>query len=102
MTLRWRVTGPVPADWKVFTHLDGEGTRFATDHTPVGCGGEEWKPEQEVADRFVVETEAGHAGPFAVWVGWFRGRIRADASGPRPTKDDRVEIGTIELDPAER
>ena len=82
VTLYWQVQSPVPADYHVFVHLEGDGT----DASPAGIWGQadgrpvcwtyptfDWRPGQIIADQHAITVKVDTPpGDYPVLVGMYR------------------------------
>jgi hypothetical protein len=76
LTLYWRRSGPpIPEDYKVFVHLEGEGQLWAQADDVPGCAAwptTRWREREIVADRHVIVLGPGFpAGDYSLSVGLY-------------------------------
>jgi hypothetical protein len=82
VTLYWQVQAPIPADYHVFVHLEGDGTAAS----PAGIWGQadgrpvcwtyptfDWRPGQIIADQHAITLKADTPpGDYPILVGMYR------------------------------
>jgi hypothetical protein len=109
VTLFYKVLQTVPANYKVFMHVDGSGLRFNGDHEPIGgrCATTYWKVGDYIADTFSVDAGGSTfpSGDYDVWVGFFTGSSPTwhnmpVSNAPPGSRDnaDRVRLLKLKLD----
>ncbi len=99
----WRCDQRPRADYRVFVHIDGPGTRINGDHDPVrgAYPMRQWRPGDHVLDVYRGRAPLTQdSGRYTVSVGLYRGRNRLDVadSGRWREKDDSVSLGSVRLD----
>jgi hypothetical protein len=108
VTMFYKVTQPVPGNWRVLFHFDGP-LRFNGDHEPIKgrCQTSTWQPGDYIVDTYTVTSTGGALtpGPYEVWTGFFTGSnpnwknmTVSEAPGDMRDQADRVKITTITLD----
>ncbi len=82
VTLYWQVQSPIPADYHIFVHLEGDGTAAS----PAGIWGQadgrpvcwtyptfDWRPGQIIADQHAITLKADTPpGDYPILVGLYR------------------------------
>jgi Sulfatase/Putative metal-binding motif len=99
IALHFKVLGAIPAGWKLFVHLQTPTGAFENlDHPPVGGAlpVEQWVVGQSIRDRFALTPSPNQpAGPFTLWVGFWRGNERW-AVVP-PAADNRAQVAVFDV-----
>ncbi|MFO8072526.1 MAG: glycosyltransferase family 39 protein [Polyangia bacterium] len=99
----WRCDQRPRADYRVFVHVDGPGTRINGDHDPVrgAYPMRQWRPGDHVLDVYRGRVPLTQdSGRYTVNVGLYRGRNRLEVvdSGRWRERDDSVTVGSVQLD----
>ncbi len=100
--LVFRVTRPLPADHKIFIHLDPPyGTRITADHEPVKglLPTRYFSPGTYVVDEYAFRIpKVGYpVGRYGVFAGLFTGNNRVKVTGGAHAGQDRIPLGPMEI-----
>ncbi len=103
--LVFRVKRPLPADHKIFIHLDPPyGTRITADHEPVQglLPTRYFAPGTYVVDEYAfgIPKVGFPVGRYGVFAGLFSGNNRVNVTGGAHAGQDRIPLGHLELTPA--
>jgi hypothetical protein len=93
---------PIPAGWRLFTHVVGAGRMINADHEPVEgtLPLARLAPGTFVRDRIHVTLPRDWpVGPTTIRVGLWRGAERAKAAGAHAAPDNAVDIATVTVIP---
>jgi hypothetical protein len=110
VTLYWQVQAPIPADYHVFVHLEGDGTAAS----PAGIWGQadgrpvcwtyptfDWRPGQVIADQHAITLKTDTPpGDYPVLVGMYRPDtgLRLDVlDGAGQPVANFVKLATVEI-----
>jgi choline-sulfatase len=99
VTYTFEARGALPGGWKVFAHFEGgRGARFQGDHEPPRPLAW-WRAGQFIRyTRQVAVPPGARPGRYEVWTGLFlRGQRRPAASRARAVRDNRVQVGAVEV-----
>lgn len=99
----FKVLAPVPANYRIFLHFDGMGTRWNGDHAPLGgkYATNYWSPGTYVTDehRIPVSRMSQPPGYYQVFTGFWPGgdgaRLKVTV-GPHEA-DQRVRLGVLRV-----
>lgn len=102
LTLYWRRAGPpIPRNYKVFVHLEGDRLVSQADDVP-GCTAwptTAWRPGEIIADRHVLELPPDvSADDYALSIGLYdpQDGARLPVSGAAgPSQGDSLKLGTV-------
>jgi 4-amino-4-deoxy-L-arabinose transferase-like glycosyltransferase len=101
ITLYLRVLGQVPANYKVFVHIDGAGGRIHGDHDPVGgrYPTQLWRAGDFIVDTHEVKLPllATGSGRHEVFAGFWRGEQRLRVTAGPQDGVNRVRLGTVQI-----
>ena len=100
--LVFRVKRPLPADHKVFIHLDPPyGTRITADHEPVQglLPTRYFAPGTYVVDEYAfgIPKVGFPVGRYGVYAGLFSGNNRVNVTGGAHAGQDRIPLGSLEI-----
>jgi 4-amino-4-deoxy-L-arabinose transferase-like glycosyltransferase len=100
--LVFRVMRPLPADHKIFIHLDPPyGTRITADHEPVQglLPTRYFAPGTYVVDEYAFRIpKVGYpVGRYGVFAGLFTGNNRVKVTGGAHAGQDRIPLGPMEI-----
>ena len=103
--LVFQVKHPLPAENKVFIHLDPPyGTRITADHEPVQglLPTRYFAPGTYVVDEYTfrVPKVGFPVGRYGVYAGLFSGNNRVKVTGGAHGGQDRIPLGSLDITPA--
>jgi arylsulfatase A-like enzyme len=101
LTYTFEARARVPADWKLFVHVKGPNNAFINgDHSPARPF-EWWKPGQFIRySTTITLPRTTQPGAYTVWLGMFRGPVRAPVRAPHARVDDNaVAAATFQVVP---
>ncbi len=96
LTHYWRVNKTVPADWKMFVHLeapDSKKSHLNADHIPVGGKYplQYWKPGEIIRDAHRVSVPASWPGnSVEIYVGLWKGSMRMKVTSGNHDAENRA------------
>jgi hypothetical protein len=100
LTWYFRVLRPVPGDYKMFVHIDGEGQRIHGDHVPVDeqYPVRYWDEGDVIIDKQRLDVPATFRPvPFTIFMGFFSGDTRLEVTEGEEDDANRARVGVLRI-----
>jgi len=103
LTLYFKAVKATNRPQRVFAHVEsyaGPRNRSGADHSPVlgKYATNEWKPGEILVDAYKAELRNDvYPGKAKIWIGFFDGDKRMNASGPVVDKENRIMIAEVDV-----
>ncbi len=100
--IKWyfRALKPIPGNYKIFVHVDGQGLRLNGDHEPVDGNYpvRMWDPGDVIVDRQELTVPANYRrGAYTIFMGFFSGNTRLKIEDGPKDDADRARAGTLQI-----